>query len=264
MMISKSHEKFKEMKSLLKSSRQNDLTATDDLQVLEIALKYNLKINLLLYCKEDLYVDSTIKLLDDLIAKANESYEISKSSYTSLETKENHAGIVAAIEIPTSSLDDFKNKDFIVVLDRLEIPGNVGTIYRTLDSINCDGVIMVDSITKINNPKITSSSRGCNLIIPTLELSYEEAQSFLLDNNYDIYLGEPKLGKNYQEYNYDTKTAIVVGNERFGINPKWYDNKNKMVYIPMVGNQNSLNVSVAASIISYEVFMKKANKNGRK
>ena len=256
-MISKSHEKFKEMKSLLKSSKQNNITATDDLQVLEIALKYNLKINLLLYSKENIFKDETINLLNNLINVANESYEISEASYKALETKENHAGIVAAIEIPKYNLDDFKNKDFIVVLDKLEIPGNVGTIYRTLDSIKCDGVIIVDPVTKINNPKITSSSRGCNLIIPTLELSYDDAQKFLLDNNFDIYLGEPLLGKNYKEYNYDTKTALVVGNERFGINENWYNNKNKKVFIPMVGNQNSLNVAVAASIISYEIFMKK-------
>ena len=259
-MISKSHEKFKEMKSLLKSSKQNNITATDDLQVLEIALKYNLKINLLLYSKENIFKEETINLLNNLINVAKESYEISESSYKALETKENHAGIVAAIEIPKYNLDDFKNKDFIVVLDKLEIPGNVGTIYRTLDSIKCDGVIIVDPVTKINNPKITSSSRGCNLIIPTLELSYDDAQKFLLDNNFDIYLGEPLLGKNYKEYNYDTKTALVVGNERFGINENWYNNKNKKVFIPMVGNQNSLNVAVAASIISYEIFMKK-NKN---
>ena len=260
-MISKSHEKFKEMKSLLKSSKQNNITATDDLQVLEIALKYNLKINLLLYSKENIFKDETINLLNNLIDAAKESYEISEASYKALETKENHAGIVAAIEIPKYNLVDFKNKDFIVVLDKLEIPGNVGTIYRTLDSIKCDGVIIVDPITKINNPKITSSSRGCNLIIPTLELSYDDAQKFLLDNNFDIYLGEPLLGKNYKEYNYDTKTALVVGNERFGINENWYNNKNKKVFIPMVGNQNSLNVAVAASIIAYEIFMKKNNKN---
>ena len=260
MMISKTHEKYKEIKSLLKGSKEKYITATDDLQVLEIAVKMKLEIMILLYSKEMIYQEETKKLLDDLIASASESYEISESAFKGLETKENHAGIVAKIKMKEYSLDDFKNMYFILVLDRLEIPGNVGTILRTLDSINCDGVILVDSVTKINNPKITSSSRGCNLIIPNIELTYEEAQKFLLDNNYDIYLGEPKLGLNYQEYKYNTKTAIVVGNERFGINENWYDNPNKKVFIPMEGSQNSLNVGVAASIIAYEVYMKKHSK----
>lgn len=260
MMISKTHEKYKEIKSLLKGSKEKYITATDDLQVLEIALKLKLEIMVLLYSKEMIFKDETKKLLDDLIASASESYEISESAFKGLETKENHAGIVAKIKMKEYTLNDFKNMDFVLVLDRLEIPGNVGTILRTLDSINCDGVILVDSVTKINNPKITSSSRGCNLIIPNIELTYEEAQKFLLDNNYDIYLGEPKLGLNYQEYKYNTKTAIVVGNERFGINENWYDKPNKKVFIPMEGSQNSLNVGVAASIIAYEVYMKKHSK----
>ena len=260
MMISRSHDKFKEIKSLLKETKSNNYTVSDDLQVLQIALDEKINIDLLLYCKEKINNPDTMDLLDKLIAAANESYEISLNTYKDIETKENHAGIIAKIEIPKYDLNYFKNMDFIFVLDHLEIPGNVGTIYRTLDSVCCDGIIIVDPITKINNYKITSSSRGCNLIIPTIELSYDEAQQFLLDNNYNIYLGEPKLGKNYQEYNYDDKTAIVVGNERFGINNKWYDNKNYKLYIPMKGSQNSLNVGVAASIIAYEVFMKKDSK----
>lgn len=260
MMISRSHDKFKEIKNLLKSSKDNEYTVSDDLQVLKIALDKNLDIDLLLYCKEQINNEDTMNLLNELINISKESYEISLNTYKDIETKENHVGIIAKIKIPKYDIDYFKNLDFIFVLDHLEIPGNVGTIYRTLDSVCCSGVIIVDAITKINNYKITSSSRGCNLIIPTIELSYDEAQQFLLNNNYNIYLGEPKLGKNYQEYDYNDKTAIVVGNERFGINNKWYDNKNYKLYIPMKGSQNSLNVGVAASIIAYEVFMKKDSK----
>ena len=81
--------------------------------------------------------------------------------------------------------------------------------------------------------------------------------SLELDNNFDIDLGEPKLGKDYKEYDYKSKCALVFGNERFGINPKWYQNKHIEVFIPMSGEQNSINVSVAASIIAYEAYMKK-------
>ena len=262
MKIAKNHEAYLKIKNGIKKSIPN-YTISDDLQVLKIAIDYNLEIDTLLYCYEIEYHDDTKLLLDKLIKRAKESYEISLSSYNAIALKENHAGIIASIKFNEYSLNDLKDKEFIFVLDRLEIPGNVGTIYRTLESIKCDAVILVDPVSKINNEKITSSSRGCNLIIPTVSTTYEDALNYLLDNNYDIFLGEPKLGKSYQEYDYKNKVALVVGNERFGINPKWYDNKNKMVYIPMVGSQNSLNVGVATSIIAYEVFMKKS-KNGRK
>ena len=61
----------------------------------------------------------------------------------------------------------------------------------------------------------------------------------------------------YQSYDYNKKIAIVVGNERFGINENWYNKPHKKVYIPMEGNQNSLNVGVALSILAYEAYMKR-------
>lgn len=257
MKIAKNHDAYLKIKNALKKNIYPTLTVTDDLQVLKIAIDNNLEIDTLLYCYEIEYHEDTKLLLEKLISKANESYEISLSSYNAIALKENHAGIIAAIELNQYSLNDFKNKEFIFVLDRLEIPGNVGTIYRTLESIKCEGVILVDPVSKINNEKITSSSRGCNLIIPTISTSYDEALKYLLDNNYDIFLGEPELGLSYQEYDYKNKVAIVVGNERFGINPDWYNHKNKKVFIPMEGSQNSLNVSVAASILAYEAYMKR-------
>ncbi len=257
MRIAKNHEAYLKIKNGLKKNNIPNVTISDDLQVLKIALDYDLEIDTLLYCYEIEYHEDTKLLLDKLIKRAHESYEISLSSYNQIALKENHAGIIASIKFNEYKLNDLKNKEFIFVLDRLEIPGNVGTIYRTLESIKCDAVILVDPVSKINNEKITSSSRGCNLIIPTVSTSYEEALNYLLENDYDIFLGEPELGKSYQEYDYKNKVAIVVGNERFGINPDWYNHKNKKVFIPMEGSQNSLNVSVAASILAYEAYMQR-------
>ena len=255
--ISKSHDKFKQMKDYIKTNHVKDITVSDDLQVLSLALEYNLKIELLLYSYEENYKEETKKLLDALILASNEAYEISSASYSSLSLKDNHAGIIAAIKLKEYKMDDFKDFNFIMVLDHLEIPGNIGTIYRTLDSCKCEGVILVDSISKLNNEKITSSSRGCSLIIPTLSLNYNEALEFIKKYGFTPYLGEPELGLDYKSYDYKDKTAIIVGNERFGINPDWYNHEAKKVYIPMEGNQNSLNVGIAASILAYEVYMKK-------
>lgn len=257
--ISKSHDSFKLMKEMIKTNHYPNITVTDDTEILKLAYKNNLKIKLLFYCFELEYKDETKELLNNLIEAADMVYEISKSSYEAIRLKENHAGIIGAIELNNYTFDDFKDKEFIMVLDHLEIPGNIGTIYRTLDSAAADGVILVDPISKLNNEKITSSSRGTNLIIPTVSATYSDTIKYLLDNGYDIYLGEPELGKNYKEYNYNGKIAIVTGNERFGINPDWYNHKSIKVFIPMEGSQNSLNVGIASSILIYEAYMKRHN-----
>ncbi len=257
--LSKQSQEFQEMKDYInKSNQYPNITVSDDLQILEIVNNKNLEIELLFYSYDVEYQNKTKELLNSLINKAKRSFQISNKMYQQLSLKENHAGIIAAIKLPID--EDIYNKEFLIVLDHLEIPGNIGTIYRTLDSVKADGVILVDSISKVNNPKITSSSRGCNLIIPSAQESYNDALNKLLKNNYTIFLGEPILGLNYQEYDYSGKIAIVVGNERFGINPDWYNHNHKKVYIPMEGNQNSLNVGVAASILAYEAYMKRKNK----
>lgn len=260
MQIAKNNEIIKEFKNIIKNiNKYPHLTISDDLQVLKIAFEYNLKIDTLLYVEKE-YHDDTKLLLENLKKISNNYYEISESTYQMLALKENHVGIIASIILPNYSLEDFKNKEYLVVLDSLEIPGNIGTVYRTLESINADGIILVNPITKMNNINVTSSSRGSSLIIPTISLSYEEALNYLLDNNYDIYLGEPELGKDYQEYDYKGKIALVFGNERFGINQDWYNHKHLKVFIPMEGRQNSLNVSIATSIVAYEAYMKRRKK----
>ena len=115
----------------------------------------------------------------------------------------------------------------------------------------------------ITNPysfKTTVASRGANIITPTIIMDIDDCIKMLIENDYDVYLGEPILGKMYKDYNYKGKIAIVVGNERFGIDKKWYEvscEKIKKVFIPMYGSNNSLNVAIAASILLYEARTKR-------
>ncbi len=253
--IGKSDPIIKQVKDVLKTNQYKNLVATDDLEILNLAIKYHLEISHLLITSDIEYKEQTKELLSQLIHHAQECFEISLATYKTIQTKDNHAGIVAIIKIPTYTLDDLK--DFVIVLDHLEIPGNIGTIYRTLDACGATGVLLVDPITKPNHPKLLASARGTNLILPTVSLPYEQALDYLQKNGYTIYLGEPNLGLDYQKYSYEGKIAIVVGNERFGIQEDWYHHPHKKVYIPMVGNNNSLNVGVAASILVYEAAMKR-------
>ncbi len=255
--INKNHKIIHLIKEINKSNKHPTLIVSDDLEVLKIANKWEYEIPYLLNCYEFEYKTETKHLLTNLQKQAKESYTISSSTYDLIKTKENHAGIIAVIKLKEYDFNALG--DFIVVLDHLEIPGNIGTIYRTLDACKATGVILVDPISKPNNSKLLAASRGTNLIIPTISTTYDDALSYLLANNYDIYLGEPELGFNYQEYNYQGKIALVVGNERFGINPQWYNNPHKKVFIPMNGFNNSLNVGVAASILAYEAAMKRNN-----
>lgn len=254
MKIGKDNPIFKELKNELK---QTNYIIIDDINSLNIALEYNYEIDHFLYIDDISYHIDTKKLIDEAIKISQNSYSISQKLFESFKSKDNSIGILAFVKPKKCTLSDLKNKEFLVICDALEIPGNIGTIMRTMDSVNAEGLILVSPKTKLMNQKMSQLSRGANLIIPSLEASYEDTLKFLLDNNYDIYLGEPKLGLDYKSYDYKGKIAIVIGNERFGINSDWYNHKHKKVFIPMEGHNNSLNVAVAASILIYEAYMKR-------
>lgn len=254
MMINKNNDIIIRYKDLLKGSN-NEYVATDDVNTISLAYKYGIEIEEFFYCSEIDYHEDTSKLIQDLTSYSKNVSVISKKTYESLANKDNSVGLFGIIVINNNGFDKIKDKDFLVVCDGLEIPGNLGTIYRTMDSANVQGCIITNLVTHPFTNKNTISSRGCNLLVPTWIDSFENVSSFLINNGYDVYLGEPIEGKCYKDYDYKGKIAIVVGNERFGIDDRWYridSDKIRKVFIPMYGSNNSLNVAVAASILIYE------------
>lgn len=256
-LLGKNSELVQKIKELKKHNKAKHFII-EELFILGLLQKYNKKIDILLYSEEDVYSDEAKEILHYLKQNCHNIGKISHKTYESLSSKENASGIMALYKDENKDLDILNSKpSFVLVLDQIELPGNLGTIIRTADACNIDMIILVDPVTKIENSKSIASSRGMFLKIPTLTMSYEDAQRYLLENNYRIFLGEPILGKPHYETNYDGNIALVVGNERYGINPNWYENKNEKVFIPMWGEMTSLNVGVAASILMYEAKIKR-------
>ncbi len=257
-MIGLKHPIIKEIKGY-KKKFNNKIMIIEDLSILKLRYKYNFKVLKFLYCDEKIFSDESKKIKSLYLTVSSEIYAISSKVYNSLSDKENSAGMIAVVAIDLLNLDsvDIVKNSFILVLDGIELPGNLGTIFRTADAINIDLVINVDLVTSVFNNRTLSNSRGMCLKVPFVNTTYEKAQQFLLDNKYRILLSEPKEGTCYSKMNYDGKIAIVVGNERFGINKKWYDNTHEKLYIPMYGDSESLNVGVATSILLYEAKNKR-------
>lgn len=254
--ISKNNEFFQMIKEYKKHPK-DEYYVIEELFILEMTLKYPCKLIGLLYCEELCYSDLAKSIIESYSTKCNNVYKISRKVYNSLVEKDNASGMIALVYKPFAKLDNSQKYEKVLVIDGIEIPGNVGTMIRTCDATDFDLIIMVNKVTNFSNHKCISSSRGMFLKVPLICMNYEDAQKYLIENKYNIYLGEPILGKPYNEYDYSGKVAIVVGNERYGIISKWYEYDHLKVFIPMYGEMKSLNVSIAGSILMYEVKMKK-------
>lgn len=252
MNIGKSSEIIKN----IKNNKDESITLVDDLFILSLLKKNNIKVHTFLYCDDYEYKEDCLDLIE-YFKTTTSCYIISSKTMKSLMHKENSCYLLAQCDLNLVSINSFKNSNFLIVNDRIEIPGNLGTIYRSADAVKADGIILVDAVTKLNNSKLVHASRGMNILIKSSYSTFKETIDFLLENEFKIFIGEPIDGISYESANFDGKVAIVVGSERFGCNKLWFDYDVNRVFIPMLGEITSLNVSIAASLLMYEVKRKR-------
>ena len=172
--------------------------------------------------------------------------------------KGNHQGIVLEIEdFKYGKLDDLLNDKFIVMLDHLEDPHNLGAIIRTCEAAGVDAIIIPKRRGVEINSTVMKVSAGALNNINIVEVnSLAQTIDKLKDYGFWIY-GTDMDGTNYTDVVYDTRTCLVIGAEGNGISRLVSDKCDFIISIPMVGKINSLNASVAAGITIYEVVRQK-------
>jgi len=140
----------------------------------------------------------------------------------------------------------------ILVAEAPEKPGNIGAILRTADAANLDAVIIANPKTDLYNPNIIRSSVGCVFTNTIATGSTSEIITFLKENNIAIYSAILQESVPYQTCDFKESSAIVVGTESTGLSQEWRDESKQNIHIPMQGEIDSMNVSVAAGILIFE------------
>ena len=162
---------------------------------------------------------------------------------------------MAEMRAKDKALNDIKlpENPFLVVLESVEKPGNLGAVLRSADASGVDAVIVCAPLTDLFNPNLIRSSIGAVFTVPTLACSTEECIAFL--NSHGIQILTAQLQDSTLYYNTDMRqpTAIVMGTEATGLTNAWRQAANAHIRIPMLGHLDSLNVSVSAAILMYEV-----------
>lgn len=167
----------------------------------------------------------------------------------------NHQGIILDIEdYKYYSIDEVIDSNLIVMLDHLEDPHNFGAIIRTCEAAGVDAIIIPKNRSVEVNSTVMKVSAGALNNVKIVEVSnLVNSIKKLKDNGFWVY-GTDMDGENYTKVSYDSKTVLVIGAEGNGISKLVSENCDFIIKIPMVGKINSLNASVAAGIVIYEVF----------
>ncbi len=168
---------------------------------------------------------------------------------------ENTQGILAVLEYKERDLVNNINQDdkFVLILDRIQDPGNMGTIIRTADSAGVDAVILLKGCVDIYNPKVIRSTMGSIFDMNIIHATQDDAVNFLKSNDFNIVSSYLQTDNYYHETTYDGKIALVIGNEANGINDELIAQSDKLVKIPIYGNAESLNAAISAAVLMYEI-----------
>ena len=138
------------------------------------------------------------------------------------------------------------------MLEGIEKPGNIGAMIRTADAANIDAVILADPKTDHFNPNVIRSSVGGVFTKKIVISSSEEIIAFLRQKNIKMYAATLQNSNKYTDEDYTEASAIIVGTEANGLTQIWRNHSIKNINIPMRGEIDSMNVSVAAAILLFE------------
>ena len=189
-------------------------------------------------------------------------FEVSKDVYEKMAYRGSTEGVIAEVRARQQTLADLllPERPLLVVLERVEKPGNLGAILRSADAAGVDAVIVCDPLSDLYNPNLIRSSVGGIFTVPCVTCTSEECITFLKSRHIQIFTAQLQDSSLYYDSDLCRPTAIVMGTEATGLTDQWRKAADAHIRIPMLGLIDSLNVSVSAAILMFEAVRQRWSK----
>lgn len=185
------------------------------------------------------------------IQKQTKVYSVTDQILKSISSTDTPQGIVAVVD---NKIINAENKQgFYVLADKVQDPGNMGTIIRTAHAAGALGVIVTKGTVDIYNEKTLRSTMGSIFHVPIIQDDSLSELSFLRNNGFKLVVSSLDTKDNFFDVDLKDRSIIAVGNEGNGISKELLDMSDIKIKIPMPGGAESLNVSIAASVMMFEV-----------
>ena len=193
-----------------------------------------------------------------LIAEAEAAgarlFELSKDAFAKVAYRERPDGLLGVAPQWKRTLSEvaLPPDPFILVVEAIEKPGNLGTILRSADAAGCDAVIVCDPVTDLFNPNVVRASTGVLFSVPCVVEEGGKVLDWLKGRGIRTVATTPAAEELYTRADLRGPLAIIMGSEQYGLSEFWLKNSDLPVRIPMAGQADSLNVAMAALITLFE------------
>ena len=169
---------------------------------------------------------------------------MSEEIFKSICSTETPQGIAAVVENKTAQIDN--NEGFYILMDKVQDPGNMGTIIRTANAAGAKGVIITKGTVDIYNDKTLRATMGSIFKIPIVIDEDLRILKTLKDKGFKLVVSSLDTNNNFYDINLKNKIIIAVGNEGNGISDEIYNLSDEKIKIPMPGNVESLKCSCSS------------------
>lgn len=182
-------------------------------------------------------------------------YVVQDPIFDKIEHSVNGQGILGIAKKCVNDLHSFIVEDGLyVALDGVQDPGNLGTIIRTAVAAGAKGIFLLKGTVDPYNEKCVRSTMSALCNIPIFEdVTLSEFYDFIKDNTIKTYVTSLENAKPYHTISYPKRTMIILGNEGNGVSREIIEMCDQAITIPMYGDIESLNVSIAAALCMYKV-----------
>lgn len=197
------------------------------------------------------------------ILKKVEVLTVTEKVFFSIATTEKPQGILAVIHKEDLTLEKALERTpgnpFIVTLERVQDPGNMGTIIRTAEAAGADMILVTKNSTDPYGDKALRSSMGAIFLIPVIEVEGMEWVAQLKNRGIRLIATDLSAKKLYSEVGYCGGINLIIGNEGQGISMDLLEEADEKVVIPIYGDIESLNASIASGILLYKARENRSN-----
>jgi TrmH family RNA methyltransferase len=205
-------------------------------------------------------------LAQELANAGTRVHEVSPRTFARLTSRDGPDGVAAIAGFGLADLWqlDAATPCRVLVLDRFESPGNVGTLVRSANAAGAAAVLLSERRVRPNHPLVVKSSVGAVFSTPIAAAPEVDAQRWLRDLGFQVVAADPAADASYREIAYADRVAIVLGSERFGLSKGWRGVADATAAIPMLGSVDSLNAGHAGALLLFEALHQHRVRRGQR
>lgn len=232
-----------------KDRRAEAAFVVEGVRLVEEAQRTEFKARFLLYSKD--LSERGMSLVESFRKQGVQVESTSVSIMHEISDTQHPQGILCVFETESISIPD--KLDYMLILDQIRDPGNLGTILRSASAASTQAVYLAPGCADPFSPKVLRGGMGAHFRMPIIKTSWEKIDYQVRSNKLHCYLAATRRGLAYYEADFRTPMSLIVGGEAYGAGDEALKLSDTMVSIPMPGGGESLNAAVAAGILLFEI-----------